>query len=185
MPLIDLWKNSRSQLEGKNVQQLVVIAEAGKLLDGGDASEEFREFLSTIPSALLSRYASECLTDKFEGSGFALQDVVNQIGRRLGFRVEDGRYRGVAGQSGHDGLWRSSFADEILVEVKTTDAYRVALDAIAEYRKRLIQEGKVNEAQSSILIVVGRQDTGDLEAQIRGSRHAWDVRWSASMLWSG
>jgi hypothetical protein len=112
MPLIDLWKNSRSQLEGKNVQQLVVIAEAGKLLDGGDASEEFREFLSTIPSALLSRYASECLTDKFEGSGFALQDVVNQIGRRLGFRVEDGRYRGVAGQSGHDGLWRSSFADE-------------------------------------------------------------------------
>jgi hypothetical protein len=24
--------------------------------------------------------------------------------------------------------------------------------------------------------VVGRQDTGDLEAQIRGSRHAWDIR---------
>ena len=37
MPLIDLWKNSRSQLEGKNVQQLVAIAGAGKLLDGGDA----------------------------------------------------------------------------------------------------------------------------------------------------
>ncbi|MET0516053.1 MAG: hypothetical protein ABW047_12115 [Nitrospiraceae bacterium] len=176
MSLIDLWKNSRSQLEGKNVQQLVAIAGAGKLLDGGDASEEFREFLSSIPSALLSRYAAECLTDKFEGSGFALQDVVNQIGRRLGFRVEDGRYRGIAGQSGHDGLWRSSFADEIIVEVKTTDAYRVDLDAIAEYRKKLIQEGKVTEAQSSILIVVGRQDTGDLEAQIRGSRHAWDVR---------
>src|SRR5262249_18174744 len=29
---------------------------------------------------------------------------------------------------------------------------------------------------SSILFVVGRSDTGDLEAQIRGSRHAWDVR---------
>lgn len=27
-----------------------------------------------------------------------------------------------------------------------------------------------------MLIVVGRQDTGDLEAQIRGSRHAWDIR---------
>ena len=27
-----------------------------------------------------------------------------------------------------------------------------------------------------MLLVVGRQDTGDLEAQIRGSRHAWDVR---------
>ena len=65
---------------------------------------------------------------------------------------------------------------EIIVEVKTTDAYRVALDAIAEYRKKLIQEAKVVEAKSSILIVVGRQATGDLEAQIRGSRHAWDVR---------
>src|SRR5205807_9641171 len=30
--------------------------------------------------------------------------------------------------------------------------------------------------RSSILIAVGRQETGDLEAQIRGSRHAWDVR---------
>jgi hypothetical protein len=28
----------------------------------------------------------------------------------------------------------------------------------------------------SILIVVGREDTGELEAQIRGSRHAWDIR---------
>lgn len=28
----------------------------------------------------------------------------------------------------------------------------------------------------SILIVVGRQDTGEVEAQIRGSRHAWDIR---------
>jgi hypothetical protein len=27
-----------------------------------------------------------------------------------------------------------------------------------------------------MLIIVGRQDTGDLEAQIRGSRHAWDIR---------
>jgi hypothetical protein len=30
--------------------------------------------------------------------------------------------------------------------------------------------------EASILIVVGRQDTGELEAQIRGSRHAWDIR---------
>jgi hypothetical protein len=29
---------------------------------------------------------------------------------------------------------------------------------------------------SSILIVVGRDDTGELEAQVHGSRHAWDIR---------
>ncbi|GAA0602192.1 hypothetical protein GCM10009416_45080 [Craurococcus roseus] len=27
-----------------------------------------------------------------------------------------------------------------------------------------------------MLIVVGREDTGELEAQVRGSRHAWDIR---------
>jgi hypothetical protein len=176
MPLLDLWGKSRTDLEGKQVQQIIAIAGSGKLLDGGDASKEFRDFLSHVPSALLARYAEECLNEKFESGGLALQDVVNQVGRRLGFQVEDGRYRGSSGQSGHDGLWKSSLGEEIIVEVKTTDAYRVALDAIAEYRKKLIQEAKVVEAKSSILIVVGRQDTGDLEAQIRGSRHAWDIR---------
>jgi hypothetical protein len=176
MPLLDLWKGSRSQLEGKHVKQIIAIAGSGQLLDAGDASREFREFLASIPSSLLSRYSGECLADKFEASGLALQDVVNQIGRRLGFHVEDGRYRGSSGQSGHDGLWRSSFGNEIIVEVKTTDAYRIALDSIAEYRRRLIQENKITESRSSILIVVGRQDTGDLEAQIRGSRHAGNVR---------
>ncbi|HEX3496231.1 MAG TPA: hypothetical protein VHT02_03495, partial [Methylocella sp.] len=29
---------------------------------------------------------------------------------------------------------------------------------------------------TSVLIVVGRDDTGELEAQVRGSRHAWDIR---------
>jgi hypothetical protein len=176
MPLLDLWGKSRTDLEGKQVQQIIAIAGSGKLLDGGDASKEFRDFLSHVPSTLLARYAEECLNEKFENGGLALQDVVNQVGRRLGFQVEDGRYRGSSGQSGHDGLWKSSLGEEIIVEVKTTDAYRVALDAIAEYRKKLIQEAKVVEAKSSILIVVGRQDTGDLEAQIRGSRHAWDIR---------
>lgn len=31
-------------------------------------------------------------------------------------------------------------------------------------------------ASSSILIVVGRKDTGELESQVRGSRYAWDIR---------
>lgn len=38
-----------------------------------------------------------------------------------------------------------------------------------------MESGRV-DANSSILIVVGRQGTGELEAQVRGSRHAWDIR---------
>jgi len=176
MSLIDLWSKSKSQLEGKQVQQIISIAGSGKLLDGGDASREFRDFLSRVPSDILSRYAEQCLTEKFEASGLALQDIVNQIGRRLGFKVEDGRYRGTSSEIGHDGLWNSPLGNTIIVEVKTTDAYRIDLETLAGYRRRLIESGKIGETKSSVLIIVGRQDTGDLEAQIRGSRHAWDIR---------
>jgi hypothetical protein len=176
MALTDLWLAAREQLSDKQVRQIISFAGTGQLRDGNDASVEFRDFLSRVPSALLERYADECLKESFDGSGFALQDIINQVGRRLGFSVTYGRYRGVTNQIGHDGLWRFPDAHGVIVEVKTTDAYRVDLNSIAEYRRSLINLGECSEDRSSILIVVGRQDTGDLEAQIRGSRHAWDIR---------
>lgn len=176
MALADLWLAAREQLSDKQVRQIISFAGVGQLRDGNDASVEFRDFLSRVPSALLQRYADECLKESFEGSGFALQDIINQVGRRLGFSVTYGRYRGVTNQIGFDGLWRFPDGHAVIVEVKTTDAYRIDLNSIAGYRRALINHGEYSEDQSSILIVVGRQDTGDLEAQIRGSRHAWDIR---------
>src|ERR1035437_2170889 len=51
----------------------------------------------------------------------------------------------------------------------------VRLEKIAEYKEKLLAESKVSK-DASILIVVGREDTGALEAQVRGSRYAWDMR---------
>ncbi|HEX6177572.1 MAG TPA: hypothetical protein VF057_04385, partial [Thermoanaerobaculia bacterium] len=101
---------------------------------------------------------------------------MNEIGRRLGFDVTNGRYRGTANQPGYDGLWRTQAGRSLIVEVKTSDVYRIDLDVIAEYRKRVAASGGLELETSSILLVVGRHDTGGLEAQIRGSRHAWDMR---------
>jgi hypothetical protein len=176
MALIDLWRDSRAQILSKHVQQIVAFAGDGKLADGNPSSTEFRAFLAQLPSVMLVRYASECLVDSFTGSGLVLQDTVNEIGARLGFQVTYGRYRGAAGQLGFDGLWESDDGHSIVVEVKTTDTYRIDLNTIANYRRGLIKNGTISEERSSILIVVGRDDTGDLEAQIRGSRHAWDIR---------
>lgn len=120
-----------------------------------DTPKEFRRFLTLVPSSYLIRYADESLKQKFEGNGFALQDVVNETGRRLGFRVENGRYRGVQGQIGHDGLWKSSENNFIVIEVKTTDAYRIRLNTLAKYRRELIKSGFLSEERSSILIIVG------------------------------
>jgi hypothetical protein len=176
MSLLDLWKSSRTQLEDKHVQQIIAFAGKGDLKDGSTGSLEFREFLAHVPAELLGRYATDCLETSFSNSGLALQDVVNQVGKRLGFKVADGRYRGAINAIGFDGLWTLPDSHAIVVEVKTTDAYRIDLGSVAGYRRALTQQGTIHEDQSSVLIVVGRQDTGELEAQIRGSRHAWDIR---------
>jgi hypothetical protein len=175
MALVDLWTTSQDQLRLKHVQQIITFAGDGKLLDESTASREFREFLTHIPSPVLARYANECLNTSFPDSGLALQDVVNQVGRRLGLTVQDGRYRGTTAHLGFDGLWHFASGHAVIVEVKTTDAYRIKLNKVVEYKRSLVRAEAVDDT-ASVLIVVGRQDTGDLEAQIRGSRHAWDVR---------
>jgi hypothetical protein len=93
----------------------------------------------------------------------------------LDYKVSNGRYQGTANAIGFDGIWISPEGHTIIAEVKTTDAYRIQLDTIAGYRQRLLGTNEITNP-SSILIIVGRQDTGELEAQIRGSRHAWDIR---------
>jgi hypothetical protein len=175
MSLKSIWFNSPHDIEGRTIQQLVGLV--GKLLDGSSASGELRDFLASIPAENLSRYANECLTgDKFTEGGAALQDVVNEVGRRIGFKVEAGLYRGKVNEVGFDGIWRSHDEAAIIVEVKTTDTYSIELETLAGYKKRLVASGKVDESRSSILVIVGRADTGSWEAQIRGSRYAWDIR---------
>lgn len=176
MALLDLWNKSPDQVKGKKVQQLIAFAGAGKLLDDSACSQELRAFLARVPSEYLEAYANQCLSQSFSDSGLALQDVVNEVGSRLDAEVTPGRYRGTVNQVGFDGLWKFSKGQSVVVEVKTTDAYRIDLNTIADYRRSLIESKTITEPDSSMLLIVGRQDTGDLEAQIRGSRYAWDIR---------
>jgi hypothetical protein len=159
MPLLDLWRQSPEQLRDKQVQQLIAFAGAGRLLDDSPCSAEFRSFLATVPSGNLFAYSEQRLSQSFPESGLALQDIVNEVGARLGASVTHGRYRGSAKHSGFDGLWAFPSGHSIVVEVKTTDAYRIDLNTIADYRRTLISSGRTAEARSSILLVVGRQDT--------------------------
>jgi hypothetical protein len=174
--ILSIYQTNKSALDGKTVAQILAFTGDGKLKDNSKTSNDFREFLSEIPSQLIKQFADNCLSESFTDSGLALQDIINQIGTRLSYSITNGLYRGNQNDIGFDGIWKSKDGHSIVVEVKTTDAYRINLDTVAQYRSRLIEEGIIDKEKSSILIVVGRQDTGDLEAQIRGSRHAWDIR---------
>lgn len=175
MSLTKLRKADPEALSFYRIDQILALAGDGRLKDGSTSSQEFREYLHAQQIPTLRRYVQETLAQPFPESGFALQDLVNEIGRRLGFDVKDGRYRGVVNKSGQDGLWRSKQVN-LVVEVKTTDTYRINLATIATYAQTIRPELESSNAPLGMLYVVGRQDTGDLEAQVRGSRHAWDVR---------
>jgi hypothetical protein len=175
MPLLSLWTSNPEAISQLSVEQIVATAGDGVLRDGSESAKEFRQYLREVGSAKLADYAQHCLVSKFERSGLVLQDVINELGRRLGFDVSNGLYQGTASSIGYDGIWRGPEGQTIIVEVKTTDAYRISLETVAGYRNRLLDTEQVT-GDTSILIVVGRQDTGDLEAQVRGSRHAWDIR---------
>jgi hypothetical protein len=175
MSLLSIHLNHPSELYGYRAEQIVALAGDGRLRDGTTCSNEFRHYLANVGLERLSSHIQETLTQKFQDSGFVLQDLVNEIGRRLGFTVENGRYHGVVNQSGHDGFWHCNDMS-LVVEVKTTDAYRINLNTLASYAIQKAPPDSDTKKRFGILIVVGRQDTGDLEAQIRGSKHAWDIR---------
>jgi hypothetical protein len=172
---MSFWKSSRDEVLKMTVEQVVSSAGDGNLRDGSEASVEFRSYLRICPSDSLFNYARHCMENPFNKSGLILQDIVNELGRRLDFEAENGLYQGRRTAVGFDGIWRFETDPDILIEVKTTDYVTVSLDRIAAYKERLCVEHRI-KPNASMLIVVGREDTGALEAQVRGSRYAWEMR---------
>ena len=175
MPLLQFWKTAKEEVLKMTIEQVVSSAGDGILHDHSACSAEFRQYLNVAPIERLFDYARHCLESSFNKSGLVLQDIVNEFGRRLDFEVENGLYQGKRNAVGYDGIWRAKNEPDLIIEVKTTDYVTVRLEKIAEYKEKLLAENKVSK-DASILIVVGREDTGALEAQVRGSRYAWDMR---------
>ncbi len=175
MPLIALWDSNQETILELSIEQLLATAGDGRLGDDSECSRELRHFFSEVESEKLAEYADQCLTHRFDNNGKVLQDIVNELGRRLDYDVVNGRYQGTRNSVGNDGLWRSPEGHTLLIEVKTTDAYSMSVDTIANYRDSLLASAEI-VGRNSMLLVVGRYDTGQMEAQVRGSRHAWDMR---------
>lgn len=175
MPLLQFWKSAKEEVLKMTIEQVVSSAGDGNLRDQNDCSKELRAFLKAVPSDRLYAYARHCLEKRFDAGGLVLQDIVNELGRRLDFEVENGIYQGRRNAPNFDGIWRSKDQPDLIIEVKTTDYVTVPLEKYANYKELLLADKKVVR-DASVLFVVGREDTGALEAQVRGSRYAWEVR---------
>jgi hypothetical protein len=107
MPLLAFWKSAPGEVRKLTIEQVVANAGDGLLRDQSSCSEELREYFLQIPSEHIATYIDPCLASGFSKGGMVLQDLVNELGRRLGYTVENGRYQGTSKAVGFDGLWSS------------------------------------------------------------------------------
>jgi len=140
-----------------------ILGLVGKLDDSpGDETprERFRRFLreNLLEVGQVRDYLEECLRKKGDQYNRAIQDIINHLGILLGFDVTFGRYHGVPGQIGFDGLWQSELKFSIVIEVKTTETYAIKTSTLIGYINDLISEKKIQENVLG-LYVIGQPDT--------------------------
>src|ERR1044071_881726 len=102
MALLSIWSSNPDAVFSLSIEQIVATAGDGKLRDDNECSQELRAFLAQVPSEKLGEYADYCLTSGFGKSGIVLQDIVNELGRRLDYHVINGRYHGTSNAIGND-----------------------------------------------------------------------------------
>jgi hypothetical protein len=157
-----------------------VLALAGTLEDSQTAdssSARFRRFLQHNVTAVgqIRDYVEECLRSSGGQYNRALQDLINRVGELLGFSVTYGRYKGVHGQVGHDGLWSSPTGFSIVVEVKTSGAFSVNTAVLHNYINELVSQRVIPEEDRTMGLYIfcrDEQDSQQLQNSIVAEKKA-------------
>lgn len=155
---------------------------AGDLEDGGRASEKLR---STLRDRASRGDVESLMYEAIEGTesyhNKALQDIVNNIGERLGFDVEYGRYRGTPGEIGYDGYWvsdnPSGHRAHIVVETKKATAFKIdPEEQPGGYMEELSSDADIDRESVFGLIAIGEDDARSVVQTVRGSRFRDQIR---------
>jgi negative regulator of replication initiation len=140
---------------------LDLVGDLSDSTEAGSASARFRKYLRENIQQVsdVRAYVSDALGRSGDQYYRALQDLINHAGELLGFKVVYGRYRGIRGAVGFDGLWQSPTGWSIVVETKTTDVYVVKTATLLGYINNLISEGQLQNPNNVLgLYVYGRFD---------------------------
>lgn len=155
----------------------------GEFKDGSQASEKFRELLRDEETTVES--IEDWMREVLEGSqayhNRALQDIINNIGERLGFEVVYGPYSGKSGEIAYDGWWKSPGTDDkkdthLIVESKKSTTYTIDPNQIGGYMEKLAEQEGIDPKTIYGLYVVGGEDPKSMVTLIRGSQYRDRVR---------
>jgi hypothetical protein len=153
-----------------------IVGLAGDWNDSSRASKQFREIIGDEQTATeeIEAYLLEAMGGTEQYHNRALQDLVNNIGRRLGFEVEYGVYQGRSDTIGYDGHWTSAATEDdthLVVETKKTTAYSIDPGQAGEYMDELTNEKDVDRSQVYGLYVIGEGDVETVAQTVFGSQY--------------
>jgi hypothetical protein len=153
-----------------------LVSLAGDWTDDSRASEQFRQIIDDEQTTTdeIETYLHEAIQGSEQHHNRALQDLVNNIGRRLGFQVEYGVYQGVSETIGFDGLWTSTATEEethLVVETKKSTAFSIDPGQAGQYMDELVQQEGVHRSQVYGLYVIGDGDVETVAQTVFGSQY--------------
>lgn len=167
---------TRSQFHMVDLTLDRIVALAGEWTDKSRASEQFREIIEDeqTTTEAIETYLHEAIDGSDQHHNRALQDLINNIGRRLGFEVEYGVYQGVSDTIGYDGHWVSTATEEdthLIVETKTTTTYSIDPSQAGGYMSELVEQEDIDRDQIYGLYVIGKGDIETVAKTVLGSQY--------------
>jgi hypothetical protein len=153
-----------------------IVNLAGDWTDNSRASDQFQAIIRDEQTTTeeVGAYLQEAIDGDEQYHNRALQDLVNNIGERLGFEVEYGVYQGRSDTIGYDGHWVSTATEEnthLVVETKTTTTYAIDPGQAGGYMNELTDQEDVERAQVYGLYVIGGGDIETVAQTVLGSQY--------------
>jgi hypothetical protein len=153
-----------------------IVSLAGDWTDESRASQQFRDVIGDEQTTTeeIESFLEEAVAGSKSYHNRALQDIVNNIGRRLGFEVEYGIYQGVSETIGYDGRWVSTSTDKethLVVETKKSAAFSIGPEQAGDYMEELVENERLDREQVYGLYVVGNGDVETVSQTILGSKY--------------
>jgi hypothetical protein len=147
---------------------------AGEWTDGSRASAQFQEIIQDEQTTTdeIASFLTEAVESTGSHQNHAFQDLVNNIGERLGFAVDYGLYQGTQSEIGYDGRWISTVEDtdtHLVVESKKSTAYAIDPSQAGDYMDELAEREDIDQQDVYGLYVVGDDDLDTVAQTILGS----------------